>query len=222
MTTSVDAWSEPETRHSALARLVFGFDHWLRRIQNVFEYSQSPQCVFRAQLGRAEHSYIFGNGQRLRAGERIITLHLWNEQVPFLSRYSKTLEWALRMQRSVIFSLRELAHFFASQPQLDDVAAVRLIVTIAGSERTDQVSRVFERLGFQVAPAETDASHHSIRRLAENVYITLLVLSRNPAAVRHDTLRRRRVNVFLLRDDFIRRYGDRSWLSKSPEQQLHQ
>jgi hypothetical protein len=210
MVAAVDTQSEADPKRSVFARIVFWFDRWLRHLQSVFEYSASPRCVFRAQFDRSKRTYVFADDAHIRSGARIINLHFWNEQIPILSRHASVLGWGLQIQRSLAFSLSELARYLASRPQLADVAAVRIIITITASDRTGQIHRMLARLGFENARAEAAARHHAILQLPENIYITLLALAQNPQTVRRDTLRRQRTEVFLLRGELDRRYGHRS------------
>jgi hypothetical protein len=207
MVATLDARPEVASNRWAFASLIFGFDYWLRRLEHVFEYSLSPRCVFRAQLDLCRRTHAFANGALLRPGDRVVNLHFWNEQVPILSNGHASLGWALQTCRAVDFSLRELARHFALHPELDDVAAIRLVVTIAPFERADQMRRILARFGFETIQNQTASWHDALRQFLENCYITLLVLARNPSAVRRDTLRRDRTEVLLLRDELERRYG---------------
>lgn len=198
----------PKIKRRALANLVFAFDRVLRRLQGIFEYSQSSHCIFRAQFGCARHTYaVSGSPQR---GDRIITLHFWNEQVPVFPQRGATIGWALDMCRAMKASLRELARYLNSYRELDDISAIRLEITVGTFEQTDQLRRIIAAHGFVALPAGHVAWHDRVRWYIENTYVTLLVLAQNPSAIRHNTLRRHRVEAFLLRDVLEQRYGMRS------------
>jgi hypothetical protein len=78
----------------------------------------------------------------------------------------------------------------------------------AGRERNDQMVRLIRRYGFEfVAPATTVTMGERARRLVENIFISLIVLARNQAALRRDTLRRGRTRVFMSRKVLEQRYG---------------
>jgi hypothetical protein len=55
---------------------------WLQRWEGVFEYSRKPDCIFRAQLSRLSSDVLLSDGTFGRSGDRVIDLHLWNEQIP--------------------------------------------------------------------------------------------------------------------------------------------
>src|SRR5262249_52636754 len=75
-------------------------------------------------------------------------------------------------------------------------------------ERNDQMVRLIGRYGFEfVPPATTVTMAEHARRLGENIFISLIVLARNQAALRRDTLRRGRTRVFMSRKVLEQRYG---------------
>jgi hypothetical protein len=200
-----DTEVRPKVKRWTPANLVFGFDRVLRRLQGIFEYSQSSRCIFRAQFGSARHTYaVSGSPQR---GDRIVTLHFWNEQVPVFPQGGATIGWALDMHRAFKASLRELARYLSCYRELDDISAIRLVIPVGTLEQTEQLRRIIAGHGFVALPAGPVAWHDRVRWFVENIYVTLLVLVQNPGALRHDTLRRHRVEGFLIRDVLERRYG---------------
>jgi hypothetical protein len=67
------------------AEFVFAVDSWLQWREGVFEYSHQPDCIFRAQLSRLSSDVLLSDGTFGRPGDRVIDLHLWNEQIPVTS-----------------------------------------------------------------------------------------------------------------------------------------
>ena len=105
-------------------------------------------------------------------------------------------------------SLRQLARYLTLRPDLDDISLVRCTMEFAGQERNDQMVRLIGRYGFEfVAPTTTVTMGECARRLAENIFISLIVLARNQAALRRDTLRRGRTRAFMSRKVLEQRYG---------------
>jgi len=78
--------------------LVFALDNWLRRRQGVFEYSRKPDCILRAQLSRLSSDVLLSDGTFGRAGDRVIDLHLWNEQIPVKPIAGYSLAWGMPLQ----------------------------------------------------------------------------------------------------------------------------
>jgi len=190
------------------ARAVLGFDAWLRRLNGVYEYSGHPHCAFRMQIARVEREISLADGTHLHAGDRVIELHIWNEQFPCFSPAGATLSWGRQISRRVDISLRELARYLAAAPDLADIRAIRADTRLAGTATTAQLLRICRRYGLEQGP---DPGRPSLlewcRRLGENVFIGLLVLARNSRAFRPDGIWRDRTQVFLSRADLERRYG---------------
>jgi hypothetical protein len=101
-----------------------------------------------------------------------------------------------------------LIGFLDGCPDLHDVVAISANLTLEPAERSAQLVRFVGRFGFERMPA---ASSRSFRRqmhwFGENILISMMVLARNAAALRADTLRRDRTLVFLSRRELQRRYG---------------
>ncbi|TMJ85738.1 MAG: hypothetical protein E6G78_13940 [Alphaproteobacteria bacterium] len=78
----------------------------------------------------------------------------------------------------------------------------------AGPERDGQMGRLLARYGFERVPADNPLGlGERARRFAENILISLIVLARNAASLRRDTLRRGRTRVFMSRRLLERRYA---------------
>jgi len=78
----------------------------------------------------------------------------------------------------------------------------------AGRERNDQMVRLIRRYGFELVPSATTVTiGERALRFGENIHISLMVLARNTAALRRDTLRRGRTRVFMSRKVLEQRYG---------------
>src|SRR5262245_60031946 len=192
----------------ALDKIIFGLDRVLRRWQSVVEYTHDPTCILRIKFGRLDQGFVLSDGTAGRVGERFIDLHLWNEQVPAMPKEGASIAWARQMSLCFQHSLRQLARYLASRSDLDDISLVRCTMEFAGRERNDQMVRLIGRYGFEVVPPATTVTlAERARRLGENVFISLIVLARNQAALRRDTLRRGRTRAFMSRKVLEPRYG---------------
>jgi YkoP domain len=134
------------------ARAVLGFDRWLRCINGVYEYSTHPHCAFRIMITRAGREISLPGGTRLHAEDRIIELHIWNEQFPCFPEDGATLGWGRQVSRRVDISLRELARYLAAAPDLADIRAIRADTRLAGPATTAQLLRICRRYGLERAP----------------------------------------------------------------------
>src|SRR5262249_1559733 len=187
-------------RHFWLDKVIFGLDRGLRRWQSSGEYTHDPHCILRIKFGRLDRDFVLADGTAGHIGDRFIDLHLWNEQVPAMPKEGASIAWARQMSFCFQHSLRQLARYLASRPDLDDLSLVRCPIELGGRERDDQMVRLIGRYGFELAPSATMVTMgERALRFGENIHISLMVLARNAAALRRDTLRRGRTRVFMSR-----------------------
>lgn len=203
--------SEPFSSHDTvssgalLEHAVFGLDRWLRRRQGIYEYSSDPVCLFRINRAEAEESLTLSDGTRVRLGDPILNLHLWNEHIRPMPLRGATLGWGRQMHRALEVSLSELACWLAHEPDLGDITAVRADMRIATARQSQQLTRIVARYGFESAAWQTDTV--SLRQFGENILMYLLVLAANPVATRSNILWRDHALVYLGRGTLERRYG---------------
>jgi hypothetical protein len=160
------------------------------------------------EIARSDKGLILADGTALRPGDRYIDLHLWNDHFPSFPASGATLAWARRVVDALEFSLFELADHLARRPDLADVALLRADIGLAPAQRGDQIRRVAERVGFQeVRTREPTCAAERLRRLGENIFISMLVLAHNPASLRADSLQRGRAEAFMSLPRLMQRYG---------------
>lgn len=208
-----------EFGHSWLEAFVAALDDRLRVRHGVFEYTDNPDCLFRIQLINSSDDVTLSDGAKVCAGDRLIALHVWNEQFPSFPDERPTLAWARRVDRAFEISLRELTAYIAARADLDDVVAICGNMGFTPAARGLQLARYVGRFGFErVRPSGTSTLRQHIHLFGENILISMMVLARNAAALRADTLRRDRIMVFLSRQELERRYGltDGSPLGRPP------
>ena len=191
-----------------LEAMVAALDDRLRQRHGVIEYTNSPECLFRIQLVTSNEHYELSDGTCICTGDRVVNLHVWNEQFPCFAAKGPTLAWARRVNQAFDLSLKELAGFLHSRRDLDDVVAICANMSLEPAERSAQLVRFVGRFGFEsVAPSSSRSFRQQMHWLGENILISMMVLARNAAALRADVLRRDRTLVFLSRRELRRRYG---------------
>ncbi len=188
-----------------LQSAVFGLDRRIRRHIGVYEYTHHPQCLFRLQVVRLDHSLGLADGTAVQAGGRVLVLHLWNEQMPVIGRRGPTLAWARKAYRAIDISLRELARYLAAQPQLRDIGVICGNMPVIGSRQAARLARILARYGFEAAVDDTDP-RGLLHRFGDGVLVLMLVLAANPRAVRSAVLRCCNMRVFVSRTALERRY----------------
>jgi hypothetical protein len=203
-----DVHSGDDRQYPWLEAMVAALDDRLRLRHGVVEYTNSRECLFRIQLVTSNENYVLSDGTCIRSGGRVANLHVWNEQFPRFAGKGPTLAWARRVNEAFDLSLRELAGFLDSRRELDDVVAVCANMSLEPAERSAQLVRFVGRFGFEpIAAASSRSFRQQMHWLGENILISMIVLARNAAALRADTLRRDRTLVFLSRRELRRRYG---------------
>ena len=196
------------SRESWLRRFVLGLDGVLCRCQSIVEYTSDPNCILRIRLSRLDGDVVLSDRTRGRMGDRIIDLHFWNEHIPRMPERGASIAWARQMHLCFRNSLRELARHLALRPDLDDVCIIRCSMGLGVPEQNTQVVRLIARYGFEQLPGAAAATMgERIRCFGENILISLMVWVHNAAALRWDTLRRGRTQVFLSRRVLEQRYG---------------
>jgi len=196
------------SRSPWLAQIVFGVDAVLRRRNCVFEYSCDPQCILRISVCHLDSDIALRDGTRGRAGDPIIDLHLWNEQMPPMPQQGASIAWAQQMHLRFSRSLAELAQYLSIRPEHNDISIVRANLALAGPEETERMARLISRYGFEpMARSAPVIGKERAHQFGENVLISLMVLAHNAAALRRDTLRRARLQALLSRRRLEQRYG---------------
>ena len=97
--------------HPWLGAILDALDGRLRLRHGVIEYTRCPNCLFRIQVIQNYDDFVLSDGVHVRPGDRLISLHVWNEQFPTFPAPGPTLAWARRINRAFDMSLRDLAHF---------------------------------------------------------------------------------------------------------------
>ena len=185
-------------------------DDRLRLRLGVIEYTQSPDCLFRIQPAASEYALTLRDGTKVRVGDPIIHLHVWNEQFPPFSSSGPTFAWARRVNRAFEQSLCELADFLNTRQDLRDVIAICGDLTLEPSGRSAQLTRFVARFGFEpIAASQTWSFGRRAHWLGQNILISMMVLAHNAGALRADTFWRARVPMFLSRRALDERYGGR-------------
>lgn len=185
---------------------VFGLDRWLRRWLGIYEFTAHRDCLFRVEYCLAEESLLLSDGVRVRRGDPLLKVHLWNEHVPIMGRRGPTLAWARRASRAIEASLRELARHIAQSADLDAVVAVCADMRLAPAGQCAQLARIVSRYGFEPAKDPSAGRPGFLRRIGENILMVMLVLATNPIAFRAGVLRRDHARVVISRAKLLRLY----------------
>lgn len=183
---------------------VHRLDPVLRKIHRVQEFTEDPRCILRVALGVSPQDLQLSDGTRIRRGDPIIELHLWNERVPRMPPGGPDLGWGLQFYRRLIVSLRQLARWMAQHPEAQRARALKGETSLV--EPSPQLARA---LGFDLVRVERDAKGwRRLRARMDNLYVWMLMRTHNPSSLRGRRLRQlERVQFWISRDAFLQRYG---------------
>lgn len=183
-------------------------DDRLRLRLGVIEYTRSQDCLFRIQPAASQFDLMLSDGTHIRLGDPIVHLHVWNEQFPPFPSTGPTFAWARQVNRAFKRSFCELSHFLKTHRDFRDVVAICGDLTFEPHWRATQLTQFVARFGFeQIAAPESRSFSQLAHWFGQNIFISMVVLAHNAAALRADSLWRDRIPVFLSRQALDERYG---------------
>ena len=194
---------------NAVRELIRHFDRLLRRACGVVEFCEDPQCLLRVQLARCPRPLRLSDGMEMRRGEPVLMLHLWNERIPPMGPAGPDMLWAVRVRRRLIYSLRQVAAFVATDPQMAGVRAVGGITVLIHPDNSGSSARLMGRLGFDVVP-HPPGWLGGFGQFWENLYTWALMWAFNaPTLRRKQLLRLWRTEVWMSRWRLLEWYNNR-------------
>jgi hypothetical protein len=183
-------------------------DRLLRYVMRIREFCADRSCIIRVAIVKASAPVALSDGTRLRPGDLVGDLHLWNEQLPQLPWHGGGLAWALALRRQFARSFAQLAQHLERDPVFASVEAFRGGMTFMGSVgRRAKVARVVSAFGFEIIGTEVPSSR--LRRMLDGIFIFFLIHTYNPACLKHGALTRRRYELWISKRSLIERYGRR-------------
>lgn len=187
--------------------LVRRFDAVIRRIEGVFEFCHQQDCILRLQLGRARRAIELPE-IKLNLGSSVLFLHLWNERLPPFPPGGADLAWANLARHKFLSSLRAVAAEIRRNPCLSEVQAIGGVTVLIDLPGASGSAKLMERLGFRVFPVRNPLGRFG--EFWENFYTWALMWTYNPGTLRGRNLfRLKRVEIWISREEFLRRYGNK-------------
>jgi hypothetical protein len=177
----------------------------LRRIYGIAEFELEDDGLLRIAICRAERELILSDGTRIRRGDSVVDLHIWNEHLPCFPANSRDFGWAARVRRKVLSSLNRLALHMRTNPNLDRVQALRMAPAIA-HRRPEKPLALLPGSGFEsAAPSRQSRLPDSL----DSVWVWLLTWAYNPRALAGRCFARTRQEFWISRSRFLILYGER-------------
>lgn len=188
--------------------MVLALDLLLQRQGHVQEFTQDDECILRITLTACKQDVDLSDGTKVRAGDKICELHLWNEHIPPMPLEGPDLRWGLRFYRLAVKSLRSLAAYLAADERQDIVALGGQMAFIE-KENPPVLASVAARLGFDVLNLTAQSGRWGrFTHFWENIFSWALMWTFNPASLRgKQFLRLQRYRLWMSRRTLLQRYG---------------
>lgn len=185
--------------------VIRGVDAILRWYYGVHEFTADPDCLIRLAEARAEHDVTLADGTVIQAGEPVLMLHIWNEQIPrFRLRGGPDLGWAVDVRRRLRRSFRQLAQHLAQDSATSHIRGIHACVTFGSRRRRWQIRRAAERFGFELV--ENREPPKSLHERGEDILIWAFTRAFNPGALRRHAFWRDRTGLWMTRQTLLDRY----------------
>lgn len=140
--------------------------------------------MMRLSIGHSRRDVTLGDDTRVRRGEPIGELHLWNERVPPIPREGPDLAWARRFQRQLLHSFHALAVYVAGEPSLQGVQAFCGLNSFGSRYAPAHMARIVDRWGLDLVVVRPGTLWGHLRQLAENAHAVAMIWAYNPNGLR--------------------------------------
>ena len=159
----------------------------------------------RLQITKASHQ-VHLSGHVIATGEPVLAIHLWNEHLPVQPPTGSDLAWATRFGRMFVKSLHILGGYLREHPELSHLHAVYGATALFSPFTRSGGQELMVRWGFTVLPYHSPLGRFG--EFWENFYSWWVIWAYNPPSMRqHRMSGLRRSEVWILTEEFLRRYG---------------
>jgi len=190
-----------------LRAMVRGLDLLLQRQGHVQEFTQDEGCIFRIALTTYRQDIELSDGTKVRAGDRMCELHLWNEHIPPMPPDGPDLRWGVRFYRLGVKSLSSLAAY-VNKGELEEIVALGGQIALLEKDNPPVLAGAAAHLGFDVVNLTAQAGRWGrFTHFWENVYSWALMWTFNPGSLRGKRfLRLKRYRLWMSRRTLLERY----------------
>jgi len=181
-------------------------DAWLRRRQGIFEFTHDSRCMLRLSRSSADRDIRLSDGTQVQAGDPILDIHFWNEQIPKMN--GSMLKWATSARRQMELSMAQLAEYVESEKSLHNIQIVRARAALVPRRGVGQLQRIAGSLRFEMH----DPNRGLLQRghdFMENFLLWGLLRAFNAGGLRKNQFIRERHELWISRETLIRNYTDK-------------
>ncbi len=185
-------------------------DAIMRQYLNIFEFCHEEECLLRLSITHAAYDLILSDGTRVRSGEPIAELHLWNEHVPSMTEAGADLKWGYTFLRKLNYSMIALAAYTEVAPRLRNIRVFHGKIRFGNRNAgLAQLTHRSERWGFELVNRKcNEGLWQKIADFADNIYALGLMWLFNPASLSGKGLRGIKADeVWISRETLISKFG---------------
>lgn len=180
-------------------------DGVLRRLSGVTEFEADRDGLLRIELRCARQEAVLSDGTRIRPGDTMIELHIWNEHFPPFPERRSDFRWVAQIQHQMRSSLSRLAGYVRREPELSDVRGLRMRPPLSDRRPINALARLLLSSGFeQTRPVP---ANNPVLRFLDNIWAWLLTWEYNPRALIGWEFSRTRHEFWISRSRFLMLYG---------------
>jgi hypothetical protein len=191
-----------------LRAMVLGLERLLRRLEGVREFTEDKECILRIALTTYRQDVELSDGTKVRAGDRICELHLWNEHIPQIPLEGPDLRWGARFYSLAVESFKSLAAYIAAEERRDIVALGGQMAFLE-KENPPVLASLAAKLGFDIVNLTAQGGRwRRFTHFWENIFSWALMWVFNPGSLRGKRfLRLQRYRLWMSRSTLLQRYG---------------
>jgi len=184
----------------------------LRRRQGIVEFTDDLECVFRISETRAKCARTLSDRVSIVAGQPILQIHYWHEQLPAIPKDDASAAWANIFKNRLRYSCELIADELEVNPRWGLIGAIHAEPAFAyRSGRTRKITRTWELLGFDVVNWDGGKRISTlIHGVFDSVLVWALVWAFNPSGLKSHGLWHGRAQIWMSRRKFVGRYGGRA------------
>ncbi len=191
-------------------------DRVLRWKLGIFEFAEDEACMLRIARSRSPVGFDLPDGAKIRKGDPIADLHFRNESLTGCWSGPSRFGSAVRFHRRIHTSLRLLAERIAADPALHDIQGLHARLWLHPGSRFDKYGSLCSEYGFAMS-RPVRSVRQRIHDAFENLLIYGLAWTFNPCCVeKKGGLRFDRLELWMSRQEFLRRYGRAARLASGP------
>jgi hypothetical protein len=181
-------------------------DRALRSRLGIFEFSDDPDCMLRIARAQSNLDVVLPDSTHIHEGDPVIELHFWNEHVAARVLNRPPFARAKLVSRYLHHSFHLLAEYLSRNPETQNTKAIHARVVMPFGARFPAFQTLARMYGFSSVHVQSRTAGH-IHDFFENFLVRGLLFAFNPTMPTKRGHHLSREELWMNRDEFLRRYG---------------